>query len=865
MPDYEYQADLDIGAIKKKLDTAAKEFNQFAKKAEDGLDRAAKAGEKAAAATKKTGDSAATAGDKFKSIISKAAGLTAIAGTITAIAVAVRDLVGAAAEAETANFNLAASALAANQEFGDGVGDLESWQKTLQEVGDQVKVFSDKELANAGSRLIDMTKRLGFTEEQMGEILRRSADVGAGKFGIEDTIERVSAALRGEAEAAEALGLTLSETAVKQYAEAHGLVFKELTDGEKAQARYQLLLEQTAQVEGRAAEFAKTLAGSQQAVNAQMENNKAIIGEQLIPLYEGYARVVGLLAQENTEGAGIVTQALAGIVAALITVGVGFTTWKNSAAAAIGVVGAGLNALTAGENPFTAMSAEMERSKEAIAGFGEFLKGELSSQTFNTAFDQLVDGWTEQRKAAEDVSVGLAGLPPVFGDVGEAADEAAVSAEDYEKALKKIKDAHDDFDTDKARAELDALIKAERAATDAAVDAAREREKIALKNQQAIEDIAQKSEQAFADAATDAGRDEADAARDSSRTQADISRSLAQKQIDIARQAAQRKVDIETQYRRKIQEIAQKFSIAALDAERSRDAVAFLAARRERDLAFAGAGTERDQGLADVGTETGRQQQEARLEAERAREEARIQAEQAAEDRAIENERKMEDLRAQLERELEEQALANERELEAQRVKEEQATADRIAAQEREAADRATANARKLEDLNKSLAEEVALKEKYEAQLTAVADKGSKARIAIAQKEAAEMRRLQQQSASGAGRGGNPLTGGPTRGFPGRAGGGDFPAGWTGWVGERGPELVQFPQAGTVIPNRVASRVPAPAGAAYSRVDNSTNISAPVDMLDPTKLSAAQMKMVENRVVAMMVERERAARRAGVR
>lgn len=445
-------------------------------------------------------------------------------------------------------------------------------------------------------------------------------------------------------------------------------------------------------------------------------------------------------------------------------------------------------------------------------------------------------------------------------------EEAAKAAEDLAKAQEKVNEKMDDLKTDQARAELDALIKSERAATDAAVDAARKREDIAQKNLQKISDIQSKFEDSVADAATDAGRAEEDAGRDTSRSLADISRNQAQKQIDIARQAAQKKADIETAYRRKIQEIAQKFSIAALDAERSRDAVAFLAAKRERDLAFAGAGTERDQGLADVGTETGRQQEEARIEAERAREEARIQAEQAAEDRAIENERKMEDLRAQLTRELEEQRLANEQEIEEQRLAEERKQEDLATARARDEEDLKLSLERKRADLEKSLADEVALIKAAEAQKTAAAESGRQQRIAIAKKEADEMRRLQQQSASGAGRGGNPLTGGPTRGFPGRAAGGDFPAGWTGWVGERGPELVQFPQAGTVTPNnRLPSSVPAPAGAAYNRttIDNSQNNH--LDLIDPTKLSAIQRAMLRNEVAEAMAADRARNRRAGVR
>lgn len=443
---------------------------------------------------------------------------------------------------------------------------------------------------------------------------------------------------------------------------------------------------------------------------------------------------------------------------------------------------------------------------------------------------------------------------------------AAKAAEDLAKAQEKVNEKMDDLKTDQARAELDALIKAERAAVDAAVDAAREREKIALKNQQAIEDIARKNEQAVIDAGVEAGRDEADAAREGGRSLADISRSQAQKQIDIARQAAQKKADIETQYRRKIQEIAQQFSIAALDAERSRDAVAFLAAKRERDLAFAGAGTERDQGLADVGTETGRQQEEARIEAERAREEARIQAEQAAEDRAIENERKMEDLRAQLTRELEEQRLANEQEIEEQRLAEERKQEDLTTARARDEEDLKLSLERKRADLEKSLADEVALIKAAEAQKTAAFSSESQRRIAIAKKEADEMRRLQAQSASGAGRGGNPLTGGPTRGFPGRAAGGPVGPPGSYMVGEQGRELFTPSVPGYVTPNnRIPSSVPAPAGAAYNRttIDNSQNNH--LDLIDPTKLSAIQRAMLRNEVAEAMAADRARNRRAGQR
>jgi hypothetical protein len=443
--------------------------------------------------------------------------------------------------------------------------------------------------------------------------------------------------------------------------------------------------------------------------------------------------------------------------------------------------------------------------------------------------------------------------------------EAAKAAEELAAAQEKVNEKMEDLETDKARAELDLLVKAERAAIDAAVDAARKREDLARKNVQQIADIQAKYEQGVADAAIDASRAEEDASRDASRDLADISRSQAQKQVDIARQAAQKRLDIETQFRRKLQDIQRQFAQSALDAERNRDAVSFLQAQRERAAAIAEATTERDRGLQDVGTEESRAQEEARVEAERAREEARINAEREREDRQIENERKLEDLRAQLTRELEEQRLANEQELEEQRLAEERKAEDLATARQRDEEDLKLSLERKKQDLDRALAEELSLIKAAEAQKVAAVKSGSDQRLEIARKEAAEMKKLQSQSAASSpvGKGGNPLTGGPIKKF---AAGGNFGAGESIIVGERGPEMVQFPQAGTVIPNnRLPSVVPAPAGATFNRTAIDNRVSADVSLLDPSRVTPAQMKMIENRVAAMMAEAARAGRRAGVR
>jgi hypothetical protein len=197
--------------------------------------------------------------------------------TITAV---IGGMVTAARTAEQSQFNLATSVEAANREF-DNVGSLDHWKGKVGEMAAALKVYSESEVANAIARTVDMTKRLGLSSVQMEELTRRAADLGAGKTDLEGSIERVTAALRGEAESAEFLGLTLNETYVASWHaahNAHGRAWKDLTDLEKAQVRYQVLLEQSDGVQGKAAASAGTLGGALQQIKSEVAdaiaNNK---------------------------------------------------------------------------------------------------------------------------------------------------------------------------------------------------------------------------------------------------------------------------------------------------------------------------------------------------------------------------------------------------------------------------------------------------------------------------------------------------------------------------------------------------------------------------------------------------------------
>lgn len=352
-------------------------------------------------------------------------GIVAIIGTLIA---AIKKATDAAVEAEKSYTNLAGSVAAANREFGQSVGTVQSWEQNIKALSKEMRIFSETELNNASSRLVDMTKRLGLTEDQMLTLLRRTADLSAGKVDLTGGIERVTAAMRGEAESAEYLGLSLNENTVKAYAEAQGLVWKNLTDVEKAQQRYNLFLQQTNELQGRAATFAETLAGKEAALNAELENQNILLGEAAIPLREGYVEALKLLTASSEDSAGIVTKAMAAIAAAAGTTVLAIQSFTQLSIGSFSVLSAAANALLNFEDPFAAASeATKQFSQDTVDASNVLMNlGDIATD----AYQQILDGWQTQREEAKKAATeaGTAGggaspLAPVIDATNEDAEE----------------------------------------------------------------------------------------------------------------------------------------------------------------------------------------------------------------------------------------------------------------------------------------------------------------------------------------------------------------------------------------------------------------------------------------------------------
>lgn len=395
----------------------------------------------------------------------------AFAGTIVA---AVKKLTDKAIELDVAITNLSVSANAAAREFGTVVGTGESWRQTITELGKELRIYSEKELANASSRLIDMTKRLGLTEEQMQTLLRRTADLSAGKVDLEGGIERVTAAMRGEAESAEYLGLSLNENTVKAYAEAQGIVWKNLSDSEKAQQRYNLFLEQSNELQGRAAIFAKTRAGKEAQLSAILENQGAVIGQQLMPLREGYAQLILNLTQQTEGGASVIQNALAAIAASFVALGASAVAGVNNTITVItslaDIANKVQDAILYGTDVGDAIDADFAKINEAMNKQGEIVTS--FGDTWNTAFNDIRDGWQEQAKNQEQASEEFSQYPvPDPEKVKEWSDASIKALDSYGSELLDLQDDIANKSEQLEEDHIDALGDIQDEYTDALADA----------------------------------------------------------------------------------------------------------------------------------------------------------------------------------------------------------------------------------------------------------------------------------------------------------------------------------------------------------------------------------------------------------
>ena len=259
--------------------------------------------------------------------------------------------------------------------FGKSAAAVLQWSTTTS----AALGISQSEALAASGAYGNMFKTIGLTDAQSADFSKTMVELAAdmASFNNEDPsemLDKLRSGLSGEAEPLRRYGVLLSEAAVKEEAYASGLAKKgdKLTEAQKVQARYNLILKQTAVQQGDVAKTGGNLAGQQRKLNAMLADASATIGTQLLPVVtELTGEFVDLLKDPATQkglksfakdlglGAKALVSALktvdwkgfasalgtaAGFAKDIVTAFLGLPSWLQAAV----ITGWGLNKVTGG-------------------------------------------------------------------------------------------------------------------------------------------------------------------------------------------------------------------------------------------------------------------------------------------------------------------------------------------------------------------------------------------------------------------------------------------------------------------------------------------------------------------------------------
>lgn len=188
----------------------------------------------------------------------------------------------------TAASDFGESANAVNVAYGAAAGDI---AKLSSDAASRLGV-SSTDFNNSAVRFSAFAEKIAGSEGDVagvvGSLTERASDF-ASVFNIDvsEALGVFSSGLAGEAEPLKRFGINLLESEVNAYALANGIgeQGRALTETEKVQARYGLLLESTAKTQGDFANTSDGLANSQRILKANFEELKITAGTALAPAF----------------------------------------------------------------------------------------------------------------------------------------------------------------------------------------------------------------------------------------------------------------------------------------------------------------------------------------------------------------------------------------------------------------------------------------------------------------------------------------------------------------------------------------------------------------------------------------------------
>jgi hypothetical protein len=206
--------------------------------------------------------------------------------------------------------------------FGKSGKAAVAWSENL---ADSLGLSKGEALEAAGA-FGSMFRTTGLAQDRAASMSQTMVELAAdmASFNNEDPsemLDKLRSGLAGEAEPLRRFGVLLSEASVQAFAYKSGIAEtgQQLTEAQKVQARYGLILEQTKLQQGDFGRTSDGAANAQRRLEAQVENLQAALGQGLVPALSGAVNVgndvVGMVSDLNAESGGLVGQ-LGGVVTA---------------------------------------------------------------------------------------------------------------------------------------------------------------------------------------------------------------------------------------------------------------------------------------------------------------------------------------------------------------------------------------------------------------------------------------------------------------------------------------------------------------------------------------------------------------------
>lgn len=273
MPD-EYTLQANINGDSKSFNKAADNAKKSADQLGDSLDDLAKKPQTTSKGFEKLQSKLSSVGSKMKSIGTKMSiGLTA-------------PLTLAGKNAITAASDFDESLNKVDVAFGESSQQVKDWANTaLESFG-----LSKNQALEATSLFGDMGTSMGLTKKEAANMATSlsglAGDLASFKnVGIDQAMTALNGVFTGETESLKQLGIVMTETNLEEFAEKTGKVYKEMSQAEKVQLRYNYVMEMSKNAQGDYARTSEGTANSIRTFQGSVDNLMIALGQNLLPIF----------------------------------------------------------------------------------------------------------------------------------------------------------------------------------------------------------------------------------------------------------------------------------------------------------------------------------------------------------------------------------------------------------------------------------------------------------------------------------------------------------------------------------------------------------------------------------------------------